>query len=112
MEELEEGLKELKGIATLYEKQQCQLTQSPQCPQRLSQKPRSVHALVHSPWHTCSRGLPCMASVGEDALILWKLDAPGKRHVSGGVGVGASFQKWGDGEWGARKGDNFWNVNI
>jgi hypothetical protein len=31
-------------------------------------KPRSIHGQVHGPRHMCSRGLSCMASVGEGAL--------------------------------------------
>ena len=28
-------------------------------------KKHTLHRLVHGPWHICSRGLPCLASVGE-----------------------------------------------
>jgi hypothetical protein len=27
-----------------------------------------VQGLVHEPWYICSRGLPCLASVGENAV--------------------------------------------
>jgi hypothetical protein len=40
MEELEEGLKELKGIAIPLVEQQCQLNYILQISQRLSQKPK------------------------------------------------------------------------
>jgi hypothetical protein len=42
MEELGEGLKELKGIAIQQEEQQCQLTQTPQSSQRLSHQPKNI----------------------------------------------------------------------
>jgi hypothetical protein len=29
--------------------------------------PKSIHGLVQGPRHLCSRGLPCLASVGQDA---------------------------------------------
>jgi hypothetical protein len=53
-------------MATSYKEQQYQLTQTPQSSQRLSHKPKSIHELVRGPWHLCSRGLLCLASVGED----------------------------------------------
>jgi hypothetical protein len=69
----------------------------------------------------CSRGLPFLASVGEDVLK-WKFDAPGKRDA-GGDEVGwvdrseSTFSEAGRGgrwvknsERGTRKGGNFWNV--
>jgi hypothetical protein len=46
MEGLDEGLKELKGIATSYEDQQCQLTQTSGSFQRLNHQPKSIHGLV------------------------------------------------------------------
>jgi hypothetical protein len=36
--------------------------------QRLSQNPRSIHRLVPYPGAMFSTGLPCIVSVGEDAL--------------------------------------------
>jgi len=49
MEELGEGLKELKGMATPPEEQQYQLTQTPQSSQRLSHQPESIHRLPVAP---------------------------------------------------------------
>jgi hypothetical protein len=67
MKELGEGLKELKGIGTPYEEStQYQLTQTPQSSQRWNHQTKSIQGLVCGPWHICSRGLPCLASVGED----------------------------------------------
>ena len=57
-----------EGTATPQEEQQCQLTQNHQSSYRLSQKTSSILGLVHDPKNMCSRGLPCMASVGEDVL--------------------------------------------
>jgi hypothetical protein len=61
-EELEEGLKALKDMANPQEDQQYQLTQNPG-----SYQPKSIHRLVQSPWHICSRGMPYLSSAEEDA---------------------------------------------
>ena len=66
MKELGEGLKALKGIGTPQEDQQCQLTWTPGSCQRLSHQLKSEHGLDAGPWHIYSRGLPCLASVGEE----------------------------------------------
>ena len=69
MEEWEEELKGLKGLnrmTTPQEDQQCQLTQTLGSSQRLSHQPKSIHRLVHGPWCIWGRGLPCLASVGEN----------------------------------------------
>jgi len=68
MKELEEGVKEKKGVATLHGEQQCQLTWTPQSSQRLSHKQRSIQGLVCGPRDMCCRGLLCMATVGEDVF--------------------------------------------
>ena len=64
MEELGEGLKELKGMATPQEDQQCQLTRTPGSSQGLSHQPESIHGLVmaHS---TYVAHMPCLTSVGD-----------------------------------------------
>ena len=67
MEELEKGLKALKQMATPQEYQWCQLTSTPGSSQGLSHKPKSILRLVWGSWHICSKGLPYLASVGEDA---------------------------------------------
>ena len=67
MEELGEGMKEPKGMATTQEEQQCQLTWTPGSSQRLCHQPKSIHVLVPWPLAYMSRGLPCLASMGEDA---------------------------------------------
>ena len=66
MEELGEGLKELKGKATLQKEQQYQIIWTPQNFQRLNYQPKSIHWWVCNPWNICSRGLPCLALLGED----------------------------------------------
>jgi hypothetical protein len=41
---------------------------------------RSIHRLVQGPWHICTRGLPGLASVGEDTLNhqkIWGLEEGG-----------------------------------
>jgi hypothetical protein len=64
MEELGEGLKELKGIVTPYAEQQYQLAR----PQRLNHQQKSIHGLVGCPHYICSRGLSGLASVGVDEI--------------------------------------------
>jgi hypothetical protein len=66
MNQMGEGLKELKGIAIPQENQQCQLTWTPGSSWIVSHQPKSIHGLVHGPQHTCSRELPCLALMGED----------------------------------------------
>ena len=44
MEELGEGLKELKGVTTPQVEQQCQLTWSPSSSQRLNYQPKGKHS--------------------------------------------------------------------
>ena len=68
MEDLGEGLQALKDIETPQEDQQCQLTWTPMRSQRLSHQLKSIYGLVWDPQHMCSRGLLCLASVGEDML--------------------------------------------
>jgi hypothetical protein len=60
MEELDEGLKELKVMATTIGK--------PTVPTNLDpwEQPKNIHGLAHGPWHICSRELLCLASMGED----------------------------------------------
>ena len=55
MEELEEGLKGLKGMGTPQEDQQSQLTWTPGSSQRLSHQPKSIYKMGIGAWHVCSR---------------------------------------------------------
>jgi hypothetical protein len=66
MKELKEGLKELEGDGNFIERLTVSTNSDPwELPE--PRIPKSVHGLVYGPWHICSRGLPCMASAGEDA---------------------------------------------
>ena len=99
VEELEKGLKELKGFATHREEKQYN---QPDCQrsQGLNHQPKSTHGVTHGSSHICSRGWPCRASVeGERAVGPVKGQCPrvGKcqdrevgvcRLVSRGRGVG------------------------
>ena len=49
MEELGEGLKELKRMAISQEDQQCQLTWTPGSSQRLRHQPKSIHDSSKAP---------------------------------------------------------------
>jgi hypothetical protein len=69
VEELEKGLKELKGFAAPYEEQH-QPGPSPHHPssQGLNHQPKSIHGGSHGSSCICSRGWPCQASMGGEAL--------------------------------------------
>jgi hypothetical protein len=65
MEELGEGLKELKGFATHKKNNNInQTTLPPQSSQGLNQ-PRSIHGGTHGSSCICSRGWPDLESIGE-----------------------------------------------
>jgi hypothetical protein len=68
MEELGEGLKELKGFATPQEEQQYQQTRPPQNSKELNHQPKNTHRGSRGPSHKCSRGLPYLASMGGKAF--------------------------------------------
>jgi len=77
MEELEKGLKEMKGFATPQEEQQYQPTRhTPQSSQGINHQPKSTHGWIHGSSCTCSRGWHCQTSMGGEPLVLSKLDAP------------------------------------
>jgi hypothetical protein len=71
--ELGEGLKELKGIATPQEEQyqltgQTPTTTPPQSSQGLNHQAKSTHGGTNGSSSLYSRGWPYLASVGEEAL--------------------------------------------
>jgi hypothetical protein len=68
MEELEKGLKELNRFATSQEEQQYQPTTHPQTSQGLNHQPKSTNGGIHGSSCICSRGWPCQASMGGEAL--------------------------------------------
>jgi hypothetical protein len=47
-----------------------------QSSQGLNHKPKSIHRGNHGSSYLCSRVLPYLGSMGEEALVLWNLDAP------------------------------------
>jgi hypothetical protein len=63
MEELVEGLKELKGIATPQEERP-----DHQSSQGLNHQPKSTCGGTHGCSCVCHRGLPDLASMGGEAL--------------------------------------------
>jgi hypothetical protein len=63
MEELEKGLKELKGLAT-HRKNNNINPPDPQSSQGLSHQPRRTHGETHGSIHIWSRGWPCQATTG------------------------------------------------
>jgi hypothetical protein len=63
IEELEKGLKELKGFRTTMSK-----NQNPQRFQGLNHKLKSVHGKTLSSSHLCSREWQCQASIGRNVL--------------------------------------------
>ena len=66
---------------------------------------RSIQELVWGPWHICTRGLPGLASVGED-MLNWETWGP--RERGGQVGCGSTpSEATGRRDWGG----NDWRVN-
>ena len=47
-------------------------------PSQLPEYKPKTNGLVHHPWHMCSWGLPCMASMGEDMLYPMETWWPGE----------------------------------
>lgn len=42
---------------------------------------KSIHGGTYSTKYICSRGMPYLTSVGEEALVLWRFDAPLNRDA-------------------------------
>jgi hypothetical protein len=76
MKELEKQLKDLKGFAVPQEKQQYQPTRPPQSFQGLNHQSKSTHGVTHGSSHIGSRGWPCWASTGREALVPVKAKFP------------------------------------
>jgi hypothetical protein len=71
MEELEKGLKELKGFATtISTNQTTQIKKNNKNSQRLNHQPKSTYGGISDSSYICSRGWPCLASVKERPLVL------------------------------------------
>ena len=64
LEELEKGLKQLRGCAAPCVEQQCQPARSPCSTQGLDHQPKSTHGGTHDSSHLCGRRWPCWTSVG------------------------------------------------
>jgi hypothetical protein len=65
MEKIEKGLKELKGFP---HRKSNNIKQPDQSYQGLNHQPRSTHGGTCGSSRLCSRGWPCWASMGEEAL--------------------------------------------
>ena len=65
---MKEGLKELKGMITLRKTNSFIYPRPLGFPKDQINKQRTYLGRSVAPLHICSRGLPCLASVGEDAL--------------------------------------------
>ena len=83
MEELEDGMEDLKGMGTPEKHQYCQLTCTPGSSQEIIHEAKSTHWLVRGSWHTCSTGLPCLTQWERMTLFLKRLDAPEKGDAEG-----------------------------
>ena len=46
-----------------------------QSSQGLNHQPKSTHGGTHGSSYICSRGLPYLASMGGEPLVLWRLNA-------------------------------------
>ena len=77
MEELERGLKELRGFAAPWRKQQCQLARSLELPGTGPHtQPKSTHGGTHGSGHMCGRRWSCWTSVRGAALGLEGFQCP------------------------------------
>ena len=45
--------------------------------------PKSIHGMVYGPWHICSRGLPCLASVRDSVPNSVEICCPMEVDVKG-----------------------------
>jgi hypothetical protein len=70
MEELEKGLKELRGFATVS------TSQRPWNSWELDHPTKSTHGRTHDSGHICGRGWPCWTSVGRASLVPEDVHAP------------------------------------
>jgi hypothetical protein len=70
MEELEKGLKELRGFAAPWREQQYQLARCPESSQELDHQPKNTHGATHGSGHICGRAWSCWTSVGGEAFGL------------------------------------------
>jgi hypothetical protein len=115
MEEMEKGLKELRGFAAPSGEQQCQPARPPpQSSRGLAHQPKSTRVGTHGSSYVCSRGWPCCTSVAGATLgseVVRSLSVGecqgGKTGVGGWVGGGAPSQKKGEEDRikGFRRGD-------
>jgi len=71
----EERLKELKGFAP-HRKNNNINQPDPQSSQGLNHQPKSTHGQTHGSSCICSRGWPCWAPMGREALGLVKAPCP------------------------------------
>ena len=85
MEELEKGLKELKGFAT-HEGRNCVNRPEPRSSQGLDHQPKSVHGGTHGSGHICVRGWPCWTSVRGETLGPEDVQCPSVGKCLGEVG--------------------------
>jgi hypothetical protein len=68
MEELEKGLKELRGFAAPWGEQECKPARPPGAPPGLVHQPKNTHGGTDGSGSICGRGWPCWTSVGGVAL--------------------------------------------
>jgi hypothetical protein len=93
MEKLEKGLKEVKRFAAHRRNNNINQPDLPELP-GLNHQPRSIHGGTHDSIHMCSRGWPCWASVGEEALVPEKSQCPSVGECkSGDAGVGRMVEE-------------------
>ena len=123
MEELEKGLKELRGFAVSWREQWYQQTRPPpQSSRGLDHHPKNIHGVTHKAGHLCVRGYPCWTSVGVEALGPEGVRCPSVGECQGGrTGVsrcvsnlteaGGSRRGLGDSEGETLIRENICNIN-
>jgi hypothetical protein len=80
IEDLEKGLKELKGFVSHRKNNSINQPITPELP---GTKPKSIHGGSHGSSGICSRGRPCWASMGGEALGPGKAGLPSVGECQG-----------------------------
>jgi hypothetical protein len=68
MEEIEKGLKDLRGFAAPWWEQQYQEARTPGAPRNWTINKKNTHRETHGCGHICGSGWPCWTSVGGEDL--------------------------------------------
>jgi hypothetical protein len=103
MEELEKGLKELRGFAAPWREQQCQQARPPWSSWGLDHQPKNTYGATYGGDHIYGRGWSCWILVGGEALGSEGVRCPSIGGCQGGKtemgGWGSTLRGSREGEW-------------